>query len=252
MKRTSYVMIMLMLASVIFLGCGIGKVDESKVNQDLIGKELYISGDSFIGGTTWKINKDMLKEFKVTKESIDKQNKEENIYGNIKLYYEIPESNGEITSHSVQGEIKIVYKYYDKGGWILEKVERANKNEDFKDETKRTGKYAPLPSFNPTNDELKKYICGTEFKHKNPSGKFQYLQLGTSDIEEVRTTNVQPADEKDRTVTMDIAIKGHTEAGAVFGDDKSEPVDIKGKVTFKYDDTRKEWKRLEFNQSNVE
>lgn len=180
LKRSSIAIIIFLLAT-LATGCGSAKntqgsstqtassqlssdstnkndiISDDKVIKDLEGKEIYVKGDSIVGGYTYKFNSTEYK-LSIKGTSNNKEQLTKEIIAHIDVKHTGKENNDIMPILTTfNTDIKLYYKYYDGTGWKLENVEKSDK-EDVKLDRKKI-----YPEFKMDNDQLKKLILGKEF-----------------------------------------------------------------------------------------
>lgn len=156
MKKVIFISSLIICVLIVLTGCGdIGKVNGKNITKDLIGKTIIISDNNISSKFDFtKLKKPEIKGFKVTKESLNKDSKQDIIYGQLKLSYTKNDNNtGAVVKYDANGQVKITYNYYDKA-WTIDKVEAAELN-NWKI-TSSNVSYMALPNMNVTSDSITK------------------------------------------------------------------------------------------------
>ncbi|MDD3223212.1 MAG: hypothetical protein PHX70_00620 [Clostridium sp.] len=156
MKKVIFISSLIICVLIVLTGCGdIGKVNEKNITEDLSGKTIIVSDNNISSKFDFtKLKKPEIKGFKVTKESLNKDSKQDIIYGQLKLSYTKNDNNtGAVVKYDANGQVKITYNYYDKA-WIIDKVEASELN-NWKINSSNVS-YMALPDMNVTSDNITK------------------------------------------------------------------------------------------------
>lgn len=110
MKFKSRLIYLVVMSAWLLSACGLENVTEKQIKQDIIESEViqncYIS--EFVNDSTYTI-----KEYDLVKEQFNKEKKEDIIFCKLTLNDEY---------FNVYTETKLIYNYYDKGGWVLDDI----------------------------------------------------------------------------------------------------------------------------------
>lgn len=110
MNNKLYAFLLAMMTICLISGCGSNNVTEKQLREDIIEREEIQNcyNSKFVEKTEYQI-----KEYNLIKEQYNKDKKEDIIFGEFILcnnYFD------------VKVETKILYNYYDKGGWIMDEL----------------------------------------------------------------------------------------------------------------------------------
>lgn len=114
-KQTIILVLLCMSLSLILAGCGVKPPEAEQIKEDLVGKKIYIYGDSFMGGSTLTISKEQLEKVKIVKRQTNKEEKKDLVFVSVEI------KNDYITYY---GNLSLEYNLYDDKGWVLDNVVR--------------------------------------------------------------------------------------------------------------------------------
>jgi len=245
MKKISISALILLLISIILTGCGIGKVDEKNVEKDLVGKTFYLVGNESSGGDKLTIKSGDIKDFKISKVSLNKNTKKEIIITEIKLAgNKVNEATGEISTYAATGQLKNTYSYYTKGGWVLDKVERAS-SDNWKVDSIRTGNYSPLPDLAITEDKVFNDILSTNIDINVGSKPTKYaIELTKDNLKSVKVISTSDNDkERRKYVNFTVDVSSDITFFVKESGENIKGYNIKGtgNLIYKYNDLEKSW-----------
>jgi hypothetical protein len=182
--------------------------NKNEIKKDMIGKEFYYIGDSFLGGSEFKIiSENDIKNISITKRLTNQKGKTDEVFVSVSL---------ENDRNKLSGELHLYYRLYDKG-WIIDTIEKSSK-EDMKVEYK----LPPMP--NP--DKIKNNLVGKEITYKKG------FSVKLKSIEGIKALEIKSAIPEDKlAVQQKSRIRSEIVISITMGDSTKS---IKGELKLFY------------------